>query len=238
MSALLTCSGLDAGYAGKPVVWGLELTVDQGEVVTILGPNGAGKTTTLLTLAGLIPAVSGSVRVDGDVLPNGKAVAATKKGVVLVPDDRALFTTLTTLENLELARRKGGMTVDDVVAYFPDLEKRLDVRAGLLSGGEQQMLAIGRGLAQQPRVLLIDELSMGLAPIIVERLLPVIKNIASDTGTAVVLVEQHVQLALRAADRALVMVHGNVAVTDTAQNLLADSTVIERAYLGDVVAGA
>jgi branched-chain amino acid transport system ATP-binding protein len=237
MSALLTCTGLDAGYAGKPVVRGFELTVDRGEVVTILGPNGAGKTTTLLTLAGLIPAVSGSVRVDGDVLANGKAVAATKKGVVLVPDDRALFTTLTTRENLELARRKGGMTVDDVVAYFPDLEKRLDVRAGLLSGGEQQMLAIGRGLAQQPTVLLIDELSMGLAPIIVERLLPVIKNIASDTGTAVVLVEQHVQLALHVADRALVMVHGHVAVTDTAQNLLADSTVIERAYLGQVGAG-
>jgi branched-chain amino acid transport system ATP-binding protein len=152
---------------------------------------------------------------------------------VLVPDDRSLFKTLTTRENLVLGRRKAGPTLDDVLGYFPELAKRLNLAAGMLSGGEQQMLALGRALIQAPKILLIDELSMGLAPLIVEHLLPLVRRVATETGTAVVLVEQHVRLALETADRAIVLVHGDTSLRATAAELLADTSRLERAYLGD-----
>jgi branched-chain amino acid transport system ATP-binding protein len=159
------------------------------------------------------------------------AAVRSRKGLVLVPDDRALFTTLTVRENLALAGRRGGPSEADVLDFFPGLRERLKVAAGMLSGGEQQMLAIGRALMQRPDVLLIDELSMGLAPMTVQRLMPVVARVARDTGACVVLVEQHVPLALGVADRALVLVHGRTAVTDTARNLLADPARLENAYL-------
>jgi len=231
VTALLACSGLDAGYEGKPVVRDFSITMGDGQVVALLGPNGAGKTTILLTLAGLLPRIAGEVTVAGEDAPNGNPVALTRRGLVLVPDDRALFTTLTTKENLQLGRRNGGPLVDDVLAYFPALAKRLNVNAGLLSGGEQQMLAMGRALMQQPKVLIIDELSMGLAPVIVEQLLPVVRQVATDTGAAVLLVEQHVRLALGISDRATVLVHGAIALEAPADELLADMSRIEQAYL-------
>jgi branched-chain amino acid transport system ATP-binding protein len=231
MTALLECRGLGAGYSGRPVVRDFDLTLEAGEVVAMLGPNGAGKTTVLLTLAGLIPPVGGTVLLSGEEVTGASAAVVSRKGLVLVPDDRSLFTTLSVRENLTLAGRRGGPDENEVLGYFPALRERLKVPAGMLSGGEQQMLAIGRALMQRPKVLLIDELSMGLAPMTVQRLLPVVARVARDTGACVVLVEQHVPLALGVADRAVVLVHGRTVVTDTADSLLADPGRLQDAYL-------
>ena len=234
---VLECRGLDAGYSrGNPCVHGLELSVDAGEIVALLGPNGAGKTTLLTTLAGLLPRLGGEVTVAGQSVRPGDARAAVRAGLVLVPDDRALFRRLTTQQNLRLATRLRGRAraeaVDNVLGHFPSLTKRLTVSAGDLSGGEQQMLAIARALLQNPKVLLIDELSMGLAPIVVETILPVLREVADADRTAVVLVEQHVRLALEIADRAVVLVHGEVGLEDSAAVLSTDIERIEEAYLG------
>jgi branched-chain amino acid transport system ATP-binding protein len=238
MSAVLECRGVVAGHGGVPVVRSFDLSVDAGSVVSILGPNGAGKTTLLETFAGLLPRLSGDLLIDGEPIASGKPNAASRAGVVLVPDDRALFTALTVEQNLQVARKKSGPAPRDMLELFPALEKRWTLHAGALSGGEQQMLAVARGLVQQPRVLLIDEMSMGLAPVIVEQLLPVVRQIADSTGAVVVLVEQHVHLALEVADRAVVLVHGEVALAGTPAELGVDPGLLEAAYLGDAVAGA
>jgi branched-chain amino acid transport system ATP-binding protein len=229
----LVCRALDAGYNGTKVVRRFDLSLEKGEILALLGPNGAGKTTVLLTLAGLLPRLGGQLELLGEPVPNANPVAVTRRGLVLVPDNRSLFRGLTCKENIELGRRRGGsVSIDDVLDFFPALRARLNLNAGDLSGGEQQMLAMARGLIQQPRVLLVDELSMGLAPIIVEHLLPVVHRVAKDTGTAVVLVEQHVQLALGIADHAIVLVHGDIALGAPAARLLDDVSIIEGAYLG------
>ncbi|MFT4042417.1 MAG: ATP-binding cassette domain-containing protein [Gordonia sp. (in: high G+C Gram-positive bacteria)] len=236
MTTVLTCQGLQAGYAkGRPCVRDFSITVQESQILALLGPNGAGKTTTLLTLAGLLPSLGGSVDVNGSPVKSGHARAASRAGLVLVPDTRALFTGLTVSENLRLAvkgRRAWSAERERILDYFPRLKERESVRAGDLSGGEQQMLAIGRALAQHPRVLLVDELSMGLAPIIVERLLPVLRQAADDSATAVILVEQHVQLALEIADTALVLRHGQNVLQGDARTLAASPELIEQAYLG------
>ncbi|MFD1813619.1 ABC transporter ATP-binding protein [Rhodococcus gannanensis] len=233
---VLQCTGLQAGYAkSAPCVRGLDLTVDAGEILALVGPNGAGKTTLLSTLAGLLPRLGGTVAVESDPLASGRPRDAVRAGLVLVPDDRALFRRLSTEQNLRLAIRGRGNRragVDRALQYFPALESRLRVAAGQLSGGEQQMLAIARALLQQPKILLIDELSMGLAPVVVESILPVLRQVAETDRTAVVLVEQHVRLALEIADRAIVLVHGEIALTDTGAALAADIGRVERAYLG------
>jgi branched-chain amino acid transport system ATP-binding protein len=233
MTTVLDCQGLQAGYGRHAVVRNFDLTLDAGEIVALLGPNGAGKTTVLLTLAGLLSSLGGSVEVLGHPAPRGRAAALARRGLVLVPDDRSLFKTLTTRENLVLGQRKDGPRVEAVLDYFPELAKRLDLAAGMLSGGEQQMLALGRALIQAPKILLIDELSMGLAPLIVEHLLPIVSRVASETGAAVVLVEQHVHLALEIANRAIVLVHGEISLQASASELLADTGRLERAYLGE-----
>ncbi len=240
MSHVLTCTGLDAGYVGRPCVRGLDVELAAGEVLALLGPNGAGKTTVLLTLAGLLPSLGGEMSIDGHKVKSGHARSAAKAGLVLVPDDRSLFTSLTVEENLRLSvrsRRAWPAERGSILETFPQLTDRLKVPAGALSGGEQQMLAIGRALVQHPKVLLIDELSMGLAPVIVERLLPIVRAVADNTGTAVILVEQHVQLALSVADTALVMRHGNRVLHGSASDLAATPAVIENAYLGEAFAG-
>ena len=233
MSAVLTCSGLDAGYVpGRPVLRNVDISLEGGKVLALLGPNGAGKTTLLLTIAGLQPPLGGHIGLGGAPVRPGSPRAAVKAGLVLVPDDRSLFKGLTVAENLKLASRHGGTTIEMIFDYFPDLKRRAKVAAGNLSGGEQQMLAIGRALMQDPKVLLVDELSMGLAPVIVESLLPVIRRVVDETGAACVMVEQHVMLALEIADTAMVLAHGDIALRGDAKELAADEARIERAYLG------
>ena len=211
----------------------LDLDAPAGSVLAVLGPNGAGKTTLLLTLGGMLSRLGGDVTVDGHSLPSGKPGAANRAGMVLVPDDRALFTTLTVKENLSLAcGRKGSGAIDEMRELFPELGERWDMTAGTLSGGEQQMLAVARGLVQRPRVLLIDEMSMGLAPLIVERLLTVVRHVADTTNAVVVLVEQHVHLALEIADDVIVLVHGDVSLRGPAATIAADAGALEAAYLG------
>jgi branched-chain amino acid transport system ATP-binding protein len=248
MSAVLTCSGLDAGYVpGRPVLRNVDISLEKGTVLALLGPNGAGKTTLLLTIAGLQPPLAGHVGLGGDSVRPGSPRAAVKAGLVLVPDDRSLFKGLTVAENLRLASRHSSTrlgatrlratrlqatTMEMIFEYFPDLKRRVKVAAGNLSGGEQQMLAIGRALMQDPKVLLVDELSMGLAPVIVESLLPVIRRVVDETGAACVMVEQHVMLALEIADTAMVLAHGDIALRGDARELAADEARIEQAYLG------
>ncbi len=168
----MTCTDLKAGYGEITIIPSFDLTAPAGSVTAILGPNGAGKTTLLMTLTGFLPAQAGVVTIDGVPLKNGRPGAASKAGLVLVPDDRALFTTLTVDENLNAALGKHGKSTDVAYDLFPALTKRRKLTAGNLSGGEQQMLAVARALVQNPRVLLIEEMSMGLAPVIVEQLLP------------------------------------------------------------------
>jgi branched-chain amino acid transport system ATP-binding protein len=236
MSARLECRGLTGGRGATVVFRGLELDAEAGSVLALLGPNGAGKSTLLLTLAGLLPAPAGTVAVDGARLRNGNPVAASRAGVVLVPDNRSLFTTLTVEENLEVARRRNGSAPRELLDVFPALEKRWRLTAGALSGGEQQMLAMARALIQQPKVLLVDEMSLGLAPLVVEALFDTVRRIASDHGAAIVLVEQHVSLALNVADEAVVLNRGTIVLRGAADELRRDTERIERAYFGDVEA--
>jgi branched-chain amino acid transport system ATP-binding protein len=232
MTAVLECRDLTAGYGGGPVVRGMSFELAAGTVLAVLGPNGAGKTTMLLAMAGLLPRQRGEVIVEDKPLPRFRASVASRAGLVLVPDDRSLFTALTVEENLRAASPRGRAKYDDVVDLFPALRQRWKLAAGSLSGGEQQMLALARGLVQRPRALLIDEMSMGLAPVIVEQLLPVVRRIADDTGAVVVLVEQHVHLALEIADRAMVIAHGETVLSGDAHELAADINALEAAYLG------
>ncbi len=231
MSARIKASKLSAGYGRIRAVRDFSVSLEPGEVVALLGPNGAGKTTTLLALAGLLTH-DGEVAVDGESIAPGNPVAANQAGIVLVPDNRALFGSLTVEQHLQLGCEGGSRKPEDLLEVFPALEKRWELMAGVLSGGEQQMLAVARALAQDPAVLLLDEMSMGLAPIIVESLLPVVKAAATEHGAAVVVVEQHVALGLQVSDRAMVMAHGEVVLEGLSDDLASDRSALEAAYLG------
>jgi branched-chain amino acid transport system ATP-binding protein len=227
------CRDIEAGYGEVCIIPSFDLTANSGDVVAILGPNGAGKTTLLNTLAGLLPTQEGTIEVNGVRIKKGRPAEASAAGLVLVPDDRALFTTLTVDENLRAAhRRHATTTVDDVIDLFPALGLRRKLTVGNLSGGEQQMLAMARALMQEPQVLLIDEMSMGLAPVIVESLLGMVRTIANERQAVVMLVEQHVGLALEVADRAIVLVHGEVSLDESAAALKGDVARLEAAYFG------
>jgi branched-chain amino acid transport system ATP-binding protein len=232
--ARLECQELAGGRGSTVVFRDLDLDVRAGTVLALLGPNGAGKSTLLLTIAGLLPYKAGRVAVEGAALRTGNPVAASRAGVVLVPDNRSLFTTLSVEENLEVARRRGGPAARTLLDVFPALERRWRLPAGALSGGEQQMLAMARALIQQPKVLLVDEMSMGLAPLVVETLFDTVRQIAHDHAAAVVLVEQHVKLALGVADEATVLNRGRIVLRGTAADLGRDSARLERAYLGEL----
>jgi branched-chain amino acid transport system ATP-binding protein len=231
----LEISGLSAGYNSVVVVRDLSLSVHGGEVVVLLGPNGAGKTTTLLTVSGLLPIIAGDVQVLGQSVSHRAVHRIARSGLAHVPEDRSLFFQLTVSENLRLGSGRGKADVARALRYFPALERLLDRRAGLLSGGEQQMLAMGRALTVPPKLLIVDELSLGLAPIIVERQLPVLRTVADETGAGVLLVEQHVDLALAIADRAYVLSHGDLVLANDAQHLRENRHLLEASYVGGSV---
>ncbi|MCR1784924.1 ATP-binding cassette domain-containing protein [Nocardioides carbamazepini] len=234
---LLQATGVTAGYGLVPAIQGIDLTLRAGEVVTLLGPNGAGKTTTLLALTGLLPISSGSVQALGIPVKAGRATKLSRAGTILVPDDRGVFPDLTVSEHFRLVdsrRRRERMA--RVLDAFPALAKLTGRRAGLLSGGEQQMLAIAKSLLAGPRILMVDEMSLGLAPIIVQEMLPGIAALAREEGFAVLLVEQHVAIALSVSDRALVLSQGRPVLEDSAAALLADPSRVETAYFGAVSA--
>jgi branched-chain amino acid transport system ATP-binding protein len=232
----LSVDGLAAGYFGSAVIRDINLNVAPGEVVAMLGPNGAGKTTTLETIAGLNRPMAGSISVYGTPTGDRATHLLAREGLALVPEGRALFFGLTVREHLRLARSKDGVGQRELLEMLPELQKCLDRRAGLLSGGEQQMLAVGRALVSRPRLLLVDEMSLGLAPVIVERLLPILRRIASELGTAVLFVEQHVALALEVADRAYVLTHGRIVLEGSAERLRTDRGLIAASYLGEAAA--
>jgi branched-chain amino acid transport system ATP-binding protein len=232
VSAALSCRGLIGCRGSITVFRDLDLEVEAGRVFALLGPNGAGKTTFLLTLAGLLPREGGEVRVDGVALRSGQARAANRAGLVLVPDDRSLFTSLTVEQNLQVARGADSPDPRELLDVFPALEKRWRVPAGSLSGGEQQMLAMARALIQRPRVMLIDEPSQGLAPLIVESLFETVRKVADEHGSAVVLVEQHVDLALDVADEAAVLQRGRIVLHAGSAEVRERYEELERAYLG------
>jgi branched-chain amino acid transport system ATP-binding protein len=233
MSTVLEIEGVTAGYDQAAVVRDVSLTVAAGEVVSLLGANGAGKTTTLRVVSGIVKPITGRVVFDGTDLAPVSPSARARLGIAHVPEGRGIFFGLTVAEHFRLAHR--GERLDEAVAYeyFPLLRELRRRRTGLLSGGEQQMLAVARALSRHPRLLLLDELSLGLAPVIVERLLPVVRQYAVDAGCAVLLVEQHVHLALEIADRGYVLSHGEIVLQNRADALRADRSLMIASYLGE-----
>ncbi|MGK2930392.1 MAG: ABC transporter ATP-binding protein [Acidimicrobiales bacterium] len=232
---VLDIRGLVAGHDGVPVVRDLDLRVHAGEVVALLGPNGAGKTTTLQTTSGLLEVMGGAIEVLGRPPTPRAPHRVARRGVGHVTEDRSLFADLTARQNLSVGvsgRRRAARALDRVVGLFPELEPLLDRKAGLLSGGEQQMLALARALVGQPRLLLVDEMSLGLAPIVVQRLVPMVRSVADETGAGVVLVEQHLDMAMGVADHVCLLVHGAVVAQGPVAEMRARRELFESSYLG------
>jgi branched-chain amino acid transport system ATP-binding protein len=230
---MLTVSGLTAGYGRVEILHDVSLTVDAGEIVALVGPNGAGKSTLLRSITAMIPDRTGSVVMDGRELIDARVEEVAAAGIAHVPEGRRLFPGLTVRDNLRLGGwRTKNSDLDAVLQLFPQLGGRLNQVAGSLSGGEQQMCAIARGLMGRPRLLVIDELSLGLAPMLVDEILARLVRIAVD-GTGVLLVEQDAGAALEIAHRGCVLELGRIAISGTAQELLADPRM-RAAYLGEV----
>jgi branched-chain amino acid transport system ATP-binding protein len=236
MTALLRVEGLRVAYGHIEAVQGIDFEVESGEIRTLVGANGAGKSTTLLALSGLVPAKAGSIRFEGEELTRLPTHRIVERGLVQVAEGRAILTTLTVRENLELGayrRRDRGAIAGDlerVLALFPRLHDRIDAMAGNLSGGEQQMLAIGRALLARPRLLLLDEPSMGLAPLVVQDIFATLRRINHD-GLTVFLVEQNVRQALKIARYGYVLESGKIVLSGAGTALMNDPRVID-AYLG------
>jgi branched-chain amino acid transport system ATP-binding protein len=223
---MLVARNVAAGYHGHPIVHDLSIEVHAGKVVVLLGPNGAGKTTTLLTLSGDLPELSGEVWFDGR-LTKAPLHRRANDGLSFVTEERSVFMRLSVIENL----RVGRIDIERALDLFPELRPLLKRRAGLLSGGEQQMLTLARALARTPKVLLIDELSLGLAPLVVIRLLEAVRRAAHEDGVGVLLVEQHVKQALKVADHVLVMQRGRVVLDGPTEEVAPRVEELEEAYL-------
>jgi branched-chain amino acid transport system ATP-binding protein len=235
---VLAIEDLTAGYDEAAVVRSIDLTVAGGEIIALLGANGAGKTTTLRAVSGLVHPMNGRILLSGEDLAGRSPSERARRGVAHVPEGRGLFFGLSVAEHLRLGHRGERLDTDIAYEYFPALRDIGARRTGLLSGGEQQMLAVARALARRPRLLLLDELSLGLAPVIVERLLPRVREYAQEFACAVLLVEQHVQLALEVADRGYVLSHGQIVLHRPVQELRADRQLLIASYLGEQAAVA
>jgi branched-chain amino acid transport system ATP-binding protein len=226
----LRISGLTVPRQGFPIVRDLTLDAPAGEVTVLLGANGAGKTTLLEAISGLIPADAGRIAIDDTEIQGMGPMSRALTGLAHVEQGRHVFAELTVVENIEVAA-PGRAPIDRAMELFPELKPRRDLPAISLSGGEQQMLVIARALARDPRVLLIDEMSLGLAPVIVQRLLPIVEQLAAE-GVAVLLVEQYADLALRIASKAYVLSRGEIVLGGEAAELIANPDTVRDAYLG------
>ena len=233
---LLQIKGLKVGYGGIQAVKGVDFEVREGELVSLIGSNGAGKTTTLKAITGLQPVAAGSIEFMGKTIQGQGAWELVKQGLVMVPEGRGTFTRMTITENLQMGAfirndKEVDADIDKVFAIFPRLKERRNQLAGTMSGGEQQMLAMGRALMAKPKVLLLDEPSMGLSPIMVDKIFEVVNDIHS-RGVTVLLVEQNASRALQLATRGYVMESGEVTMSGDAKTLLNDPKV-RAAYLGE-----
>ncbi len=233
---MLDIKDIDVYYGAIHAIKGISLHVNEGEIVTLIGANGAGKSTTLRTISGLLAPKNGDIEFAGESIAGHKAHEIVKLGISQVPEGRRIFTEMTVLENLELGafirKDKDGIAADmkHVFELFPRLEERKSQEAGTLSGGEQQMLAMGRALMAKPRLLLLDEPSMGLAPLLIKEIFSIIENINKE-GTTVLLVEQNANMALSIANRAYVLETGRITLSGDAKELAASEDV-RKAYLG------
>lgn len=233
---LLEVDNIHAYYGNIHALKGISLEVDKGEIVSLIGANGAGKTTTLRSISGLLTPREGSIKLNGEDLRNYKAHELVSQGVAMVPEGRGVFARLTVAENLDMGayhrkdQEKIKEDMEHVYTLFPRLKERRNQVAGTLSGGEQQMLATGRALMSRPNLLLMDEPSMGLAPILVETIFEIIQEINQE-GTTILLVEQNAQIALQIADRGYVLQTGEIVLSDTAEALRENPTV-QKVYLG------
>lgn len=229
--------GLNVKYGDIQVIWDEDFYVGKGEVVAIVGSNGAGKSTTVKTCAGLVNSSSGSIKFDGHELAGQSAFKFIEKGVILVPEGRQLFSEMTVYENLEMgasskeAKAKKKETIEKIYTWFPKIKERSKQLAGSLSGGEQQMVAFSRGIMGLPKLMMLDEPSLGLAPNIVNEIFRISKEIAQQDGLSIILVEQDVRKALKIADRGYVLENGRITITGAAQELLTNPDV-KKAYLG------
>jgi branched-chain amino acid transport system ATP-binding protein len=233
---ILRLSGVHTYYGNIHALKGIDLEVHPGEIVTLIGANGAGKTTTLKTISGLMHPREGTISFSGEDITHVAAHHLVRKGISQAPEGRRIFSRMTVLENLQMGsyttRAHFDQHLDRVMTLFPRLKERVDQRGGTLSGGEQQMLAIGRALMSEPRILLLDEPSLGLSPILVEQIFDIIREINSQ-GTTILLVEQNALQALSVAHRGYVLQTGRVLLADTAAALAANADV-RRAYLGEI----
>lgn len=231
---MLKIEGLEAGYGDVQVLWGVDMEVKAGEIVSLVGSNGAGKTSLLSTVSGLVPVWKGHLSLNGEELGRLRSDQIVARGVIHVPEGRHLFAGMTVEDNLLMGAygRKNGVKEDleRVYQYFPVLAERRKQLAGKMSGGEQQMCAIGRGLLARPKLMMVDELSLGLAPVVTEKLFSILQQINKD-GVALLLVEQDVQWALEIAHRAYVLERGKVVLSGTAEEIRS-TEMVRTAYLG------
>jgi branched-chain amino acid transport system ATP-binding protein len=235
VSATLEIRDLAVPRGGRPVLHGVSLDIPPGEITTLLGPNGAGKSTLVLTIGGVLPSTAGSIAIGGTELRGAKPEKVRAAGIAVVPEGRRLLPNLTVEDNLKVAtynlpaeRARAG--IESALELFPELRKRIDLTARSLSGGEQQMVVLAQALASQPQVVVVDELSLGLAPVVVKRLMPVLEDVAAD-GTGVLLIEQFAHVALSLANRAYVIEGGRIQYSGTAQELRDNPDIVKAAYL-------
>lgn len=237
VAPVLEFRGINIHYGPVHVLKDMDISINAGELVCLLGGNASGKTTTLKTILGMVQPSSGDIVMNGDIVTGDTTAEMVTRGVTMVPENRRLFNRMTVRENLEIGaylrtdRDKLDADLDEIFEMFPRVKERLNQKAGTLSGGEQQMVAVGRALMAKPKVLLMDEPSMGLAPVLVQQNFDIIEQI-NDAGVTVFMVEQNANMALSIADRGYVLLTGSIVLADTAENLLANED-LRKAYLGE-----